>query len=64
MIIIRVQNGKETTNVFCDKCGHGYEWDHIVSKTRVQDVMRIKGWRIGKMHICEKCREKLSERKG
>lgn len=57
MVIIRIQNGEETTEAYCDECGNGFEWKKNLPKTRVVGVLRKKGWKVGKNHICEKCRK-------
>lgn len=57
MIQIVISQGKERTSLFCDKCGSGYVWDHVVSKSILIGVGRNKGWSMGKLHLCEKCRK-------
>lgn len=51
-------NGVTTSRASCDLCGNGWKWDGITSFTRMEYILRRKGWRIGKKHICEECREK------
>lgn len=57
MIQITISLGKERTSLFCDHCGCGFVWDHIVSKTMLIRVGRDKGWSMGKLHLCEKCQK-------
>ncbi|HJD37292.1 MAG TPA: hypothetical protein IAA00_10260 [Candidatus Blautia ornithocaccae] len=57
MIIIKIENGEETTEAYCDKCGNGFKWGIMLSKTRAIGILRKKGWKIGETHICEKCRK-------
>ncbi len=57
MIQILISRGEECTNMFCDKCGRGYTWDHVVSKSLLTRIGRKKGWSMGKLHLCERCRK-------
>lgn len=56
MIQILISQGKEYTSMSCDKCGNGYIWDHIISKSQLIGIGRRKGWSMGKLHLCERCR--------
>lgn len=61
MIQIIYHMGKERTSLFCDKCGSGFAWDHIVSKSTLTGVGRDKGWSMGKLHLCERCRYRRAD---
>ena len=61
MIQIIISRVKERTSLFCDKCGSGFVWDHIVSKSRLTGVGRNEGWSMGKLHLCERCRNRRAD---
>lgn len=47
---------KEKTWAFCDKCGNGYSWEKVLSRTRVYENLRRKGRTVGKLLLCEECK--------
>ena len=61
MIRVMIFSGEERTDLFCDKCGNGYTWDHIISKSLLIRIGRRKGWSMGKLHLCERCRERRQQ---
>lgn len=63
MIDIMISRGKEKTCLFCDKCGDRYRWDEVLSKKVIYSIARRAGWRMGKMHLCNKCRNKKGDGK-
>ncbi len=54
MVSIVKEFGKTKTFAYCDKCGAGYEYAAKVSITRVESILRGKGWKVGKEHTCER----------
>lgn len=61
MIRITISRGEERTGLFCDKCGRGYVWDHIVSKSCLIKVGRNKGRGNGKIAIVREMQERKAE---
>jgi len=56
MLKIEKVNGKVTSYIGCDICRKGWKWESNVSITRMERIARDKGWKMGKTHICEKCK--------
>lgn len=57
MLYITKKEGKTTSTAICDKCGEGFSWDGNISLTRMEYLLRKRAWRVGKQHICDKCKE-------
>lgn len=43
-------------SIICDKCGERISWEHV-GKTHVIRFARMRGWSIGKKHLCPNCRK-------
>lgn len=45
------------TNMICDNCGDGFQFQSIKSKWFMIKTARIMGWSVGKKHLCPNCRK-------
>lgn len=55
MIQITKSNGQVTTRAICDSCREGLEWDQNLSISSVERILRMRKWKAGKHHTCDKC---------
>ena len=58
MLKILKVDGKTKSQAGCDECLTGFEWEANISLSRMEYLLRQKGWSVGKKHICQNCKDK------
>jgi len=60
--ILKEHNGvyEGTTTILCDICRNGLKWGpmkagRVPKGSHVKFMLRNKGWKLGKVHKCNKC---------
>jgi hypothetical protein len=62
MLSIKKRNGNTYCQAVCDKCGYIVDWSGFVGFSWMEKRLReYHKWRVGKEHLCEKCKPKVKE---